>query len=522
MKGKVRGMKERKQNRRLRWITVLALIGLLVVNVGLALVPNPYVRADLTEAKTYTLTDGTKTFLQNIQEDVTLHVVYGEDRDKKFEYFLENLAEQSKTMQLEWMPFDKSSTLLDRVGVAQSDRESLASIPYCLIMESNRRLEMVDYYSLFYYENDNTTLMSFLGLSETTISYRDYQQYYYQLYQYSLQNSQYEQYLYYLSNDSTLYFQGEGVICAALEYVLAERIPTQYVITGHGEATVEGTILERLLNLYGESYVPLALTEGGSIPYDASAVLIPTPTADYSASETELLRAYLEQGGTVVLVSDDNLSAMPNLTALLASYGLSATTDIVCVEQEVSEDDGITVEKITTSQVEVKVHADHDALAGAMGESALAPVITDGNSIVFAENGDGSLLHTSLFTTSEQAFLQDKPDDRATHTLAASAENNKGARLVWFTGGGSFGLSNKDASVEDVSVFNNFCLYLTMQWSGLTYETALSLAQPSVYQSGYLESSGKAAAAFGIFSVILVPAAVIVTGVVTGYRRKKA
>ncbi len=522
MKDKVRGMKERKQNCRLHLVAVLALIGLLLANVGLILLPNRFVRLDMTKAKTYTLADESKTFLQNMTEEVTLYAIYGDERDQKFEYFLENMAEEGKTLNLEWLPFDKSSTLFDRAGVDPSDREGLKSLPYCLIMESSKRLEMVDYYSLFYYENDNTTLMSFLGLTENTMSYRDYQQYYYQLYQYSLQNSQYEQYLYALSNDSTLYFRGEGVICATLEYVLADRIPTQYVITGHGEATVEETILERLLSLYGESYIPLTLTEGGRIPYDASAVLIPTPTVDYSVWETELLRAYLEQGGTVVLVSDDKLFAMPNLTALLASYGLSATTDIICVEKEVTEDDGVTVEKIITSEVEVKVHADHDALAGAMGESSLAPVITDGNAIVFAENGDDSLIHTSLLTTSEGAFLQGKSETNASYTLAATAENNKGARLVWFTGGGSFGLSNKNAAVGDVSVFNNFCLYLTMQWSGLTYETTLTPAKASVYQSSYLESNAGTTVAFGIFGVILLPATVILTGVVIGYRRKKA
>ena len=49
-------------------------------------------------------------------------------------------------------------------------------------------------------------------------------------------------------NDSVLYFQGESVLAAAMEYVATERIPTKYVLEGHGEATMKGTVLEGLFS----------------------------------------------------------------------------------------------------------------------------------------------------------------------------------------------------------------------------------------------------------------------------------
>ncbi len=504
-------------------VLVLALV-LVAVNVGVAFVPSRFLRLDVSKSKNYTVSDSLGDYFASLEEDVTVWILENEGDDRKFVYFMEDLAASSPRLTLKKDGVKDCGDLLEKVGVKAEDLEG---VPYGVILESRHRMEFVDYYSLFYYVNSNTSLISFFqtyfdAAEDGKLSWYEYQRYYYYLYQYSLQDSRYEEYLFYLVNDSALYFQGESVIAAATEYVAAERIPVKYALTGHGEAVMEGSVLEGLFSIYGESIQSLTLTEGGSIPADAASVWIAAPERDYTVGEIQALRDYLERGGTVTVLTDEANLSMPNLMALMADYGLSASAGAVKEEITVTEDDGQTFQTVVSDEVEAVANGQHDALAATGEETSLIPVITGGNAISFGASEDSSLILTALLSTSDQAIVGDNTAEKGVRVLAAAAENNRGARLCWFTGADSYTVALSGVSSSDAAISNNFCVYLTLDWTDLEYRSALTLPEDKPYQAAPLQATASAATVFGVFTILILPLFLVGIGIIVWYRRKKA
>lgn len=506
-----------------RILSVSMALLLATLSLIAARFPIRWNRIDVTTDKTYTISDSLEGYFSSIEEEITVWILEMEGGDVKFEYFLHDLATHSPKLTLKQADAEKDAALLEKAGVTA---EEMKSIPYVLILESQYRVEVIDYYSLFYYVNDNTALLNFFqsyfdATEDGKMSWYEYQEYYYYLYQYGLQDSQYEQYLVYLVNDSVLYFQGESVLAAAMEYVAAERIPTKYVLEGHGEATMKGTVLEGLFSIYGKSIQPLTLSEAEGIPADAANVFLATPERDYTEGEVRALRDYLERGGTLTVLTDEQNLAMPNLMGLLAEYGMSASAGAVKEEIQVTEDDGETFETVISDEVEAVVNGQHDALAQTQEEKSLIPVITGGNAISFLETSDRSLILNPLLSTSEKGIVGDAVEEKGVRILAAAAENNRGARLCWFTGADSYMVALSEVSASDAAIFNNFCLYLSLDWTDFEYRSALTLPHARPYQTAPMQVKTSVATGFGVVTVLLIPLALVGIGVVIRYRRKK-
>jgi WD40 repeat protein len=83
-----------------------------------------------------------------------------------------------------------------------------------------------------------------------------------------------------------------------------------YATTGHGERSIDGFETQdfsQIITELGNSNIivqPLNLIEQGSVPEDADIVLIAGPTGQFAASEVEAIKAYLDAGGALMLLSD--------------------------------------------------------------------------------------------------------------------------------------------------------------------------------------------------------------------------
>ncbi len=114
-----------------------------------------------------------------------------------------------------------------------------------------------------------------------------------------------------------------------------------YFLTGHGEHSLEATDeagLSRLQStLIGKNYVlrTLNLLAENRIPADAQALVIAGPTQTLSAEEVDLIAQYLEQGGSLILLSESPLStgntdqADPLAAYLAANWNIGLNNDIV-------------------------------------------------------------------------------------------------------------------------------------------------------------------------------------------------
>ena len=120
----------------------------------------------------------------------------------------------------------------------------------------------------------------------------------------------------------------EQRITSALLFASTGETPIIYEITGHMQTSLAALGFAGLLER--ENYilrtVNLALTP---VPNDASGVVMINPRQDLSPLEAERLLDYLDGGGRLLVIANYLMRELPNLNAVLASYGLRFDFGIV-------------------------------------------------------------------------------------------------------------------------------------------------------------------------------------------------
>jgi ABC-type uncharacterized transport system involved in gliding motility auxiliary subunit len=112
-----------------------------------------------------------------------------------------------------------------------------------------------------------------------------------------------------------------------------------YFTSGHGEKDPTSTEREGYNGigeaLKRENYTveKVVIAQQGSVPEDASVVVVAGPKQDFFAPEVDALRKYLDKQGKLLLLLDppDTPSAapLPNLTALAHDWGMDVGNDLV-------------------------------------------------------------------------------------------------------------------------------------------------------------------------------------------------
>ena len=133
---------------------------------------------------------------------------------------------------------------------------------------------------------------------------------------------------YYTYSSKTTGFDGEGQITSAIAYVTSENLPVMYTLEGHGEQDLDSTVKEDIEKANMEIKSLNLLTEG-SVPEDASCLLIDAPKTDISENEKTALIEYLENGGKAMIFSDYTGQEMPNFDAVLENYGVNRVDGLV-------------------------------------------------------------------------------------------------------------------------------------------------------------------------------------------------
>jgi hypothetical protein len=135
-------------------------------------------------------------------------------------------------------------------------------------------------------------------------------------------------------------FQGEEKFSSSVLSVIEEKQPVVYFLAGHGEAPIRGGGAEALNEFVAElkrgnyRVESLDLFAEKAAPEDASLLVIAGPKSPFQEEEVELLRAWLNGGGRL-LVFALPLAAkgdLKGLDALLDEYNVSVRSREVAIE----------------------------------------------------------------------------------------------------------------------------------------------------------------------------------------------
>ena len=262
-------------------MTALVLSLLIVVNILAGALPANLTKLDISSSKLYSVTSNTKAVVNALEQDVTIYWVV---QSGKEDDVIDNLLA-------------KYDSLSDRIQVVKKNPDVYPTFAQQYTDETVA----------------NNSLIVVSGEKYRYVPYSDI---------YVTQGSQY-------SYSYSTSFDGEGAITSAIDYVVSTELPKLYTLEGHGEQALPESFSAQLEkeNVETESLSLLTVDE---IPEDAAALLIHAPSSDISQEEAEMLLAYVQSGGKLLVlagpVADGELT---NLYGLLSGYGITVAEGIV-------------------------------------------------------------------------------------------------------------------------------------------------------------------------------------------------
>ena len=263
-------------------VVIAAVIG---VNVLVAQLPSSATVIDTTKEKFYSITQKTKDFLKDYEEDVTIYVV-GTKGDVKESYTelpktLRKYKEANSHITVTYVNVEKNPAFL-----AEHGGEGLGV--GSLIIESGRRAKTIEASELYESELDYTTY------SQTLTGY-----------------------------------DGEGQITSALEYVASDELPIVYLLEGHDELPIGDDFTDVLEKANYETKT-LNLLQADVVPEDASALLINGVQSDLSEDDAGKIIDYINRGGMVLTTMDFlQVKDLTNYKSILSAYGVGTVDGVV-------------------------------------------------------------------------------------------------------------------------------------------------------------------------------------------------
>ena len=263
-------------------LTLVVIAVIVVINLIVGAMSAKHTMFDVSSQKLYTIGDETKSVLKNLDKDVQIYyMTSNDDEDPTITMMLENYMAESKHIKVE-----KKDPEVFPGFVSQYSDESLSV--NSLIVVCGERVKCLDYSSDIYVSTINSTT-------------------------YEATNTEYD---------------GEGQVTSAINYVTSDEDLKVYNITGHSEAEIDDDLMKQYdkLNITIED---LALLTADAIPEDAAAIIISSPTTDYSEDDVKKVEDYLNAGGDALVIANYSDDKMERFTKMLADYNIELLDGVI-------------------------------------------------------------------------------------------------------------------------------------------------------------------------------------------------
>ncbi len=451
-------------------MSVIALLILIALNVFAEALPSNLTQYDISSAQLYSLTSSTKVVVQNLEKEVKI-------------YWIVQSGEED--------------TVIERLlGVYDALSDNLEII--------KKNPDVYPTFAKQYTEDTvyNNSLIVECGDKSRYISYYD-------IYEYDTTD-------YYTTGSATQYFDGEGEITTAIDYVISDDLPQIYLLTGHGEAELSETIATSIERANMETS-EFSLLNVDEVPKDADCVIINSPTSDLSKEEAKMLSEYVANGGHLLVFAGlKEEGSLENLQTVLENYGVTTNEGIVLEgnrEYYAFQAPYICLPEIESSEIT-------DALLE--GTNYVIVSIAQGMTVSSSNNG---ATVTSLLSTSDAAFSklegyaltsyeQTEEDIAGPFSLAVSVEDGKG-KMVWVS---------SDYVIDDMYISyssgaNTDFVMNSLSWMIGESETIAIRSKSLDYT--YLTISDSQASTIKICLIGIIPLAYLLYGIDEVIRRRK-
>ena len=467
-------------------ITAVVVAIVIVVNLAVRLLPTRYTKYSTSTVGLYDISETSRGILSKVKDKISIYVV--SDPSYTDEVTREYVAKYAGlNSNISWSTVDPA---VKPGFLKEYTSESLSSQQTHLVLvnKNNGRSRVIPYTDIYYQKYTQQELL------------------YYQMYYGSVP-------------DNPTYFNIEQQLTSAVDYLTAEKLPTVYYITGHGETALDSTVT----GLIGAENIDLAelpLLTKGSVPDDADAVIINSATKDFTEDEIKALEAYTAKGGNVLMTSFYNSKLKErNLTNL---YGFAKSLGLEYKDVKVYEGGG----KFVQSPDNILPTLVDKKYSSAIGNNTYL-LMVQCNAITLAKTAPEGVTLTELLTTSVLGFAKtevteetksekEEGDEEGTFVLGAMAEktvDGKTSKLVWLA-------SPVLLDGRSLSYYSNISYFMAILTDLCEKESSVTINAKSL-QIEALTVSEASANLWGIILIAVIPLAVLVTGFVIWNRRIK-
>ena len=272
------------------WVT-LALAALMVLMVNYLASHHP-LRFDVSRARHYALTAETKSLLDHLPTDIRIVVFMSGEQElyRDVQSLLREYAYASARLRVEYVDPHRDMVRSKELALQYDLHE-----PNVIVLDAGVRRRIVPVADLADYDYTPTLAGRAKVLRR---------------------------------------FCGEQALSTALQGLLQVRKPVVYFLTGHGERQTDNfdpytgySIIARTMEKNNLEIKPLSFSSVSAVPGDGDALIIAGPTKRLTHLEVEMIKAYLNNHGRLLLLVDPGLDS--GLEEMLELWGVRLGSDRV-------------------------------------------------------------------------------------------------------------------------------------------------------------------------------------------------
>lgn len=468
-------------------ITAVVVAIVIVVNLAVRLLPSKYTKYSTSTVGLYDISDTSREILSKVKDKISIYVVCESDyTDEVIEEYVAKYAGLNSNVS--WSTVDPAV----KPGFLQEyTDESLSSqvTHLVLVNKANGRSRVIPNTDIYYQKYTQQEIL------------------YYQMY-------------YGTTPDNPTYFNIEQELTSAVDYLTAEKLPTVYYVSGHGETELDSTVTG-LIGDENIDLVELPLLTKGEVPDDADAVIINSATKDFTEDEIKALEAYTAKGGNVIMTSFYNSELKDrNLTNL---YGFAKSLGLEYKDVLVLEGSN---DKYVQAPYNILPTVADNKYSYALGSNTYLLMMYC-NALTLAETAPEGVTLTELLTTSVKSYAKaeitkdttvdkEEGDEEGKFVVGAMATktvDDETSKFVWISS--QYFLDSRYSSYcSNISYFMAILTDLCEKESSVTIN-AKSL------QIEALTVSEASANLWGIILIAVIPLIVLVCGFAVWNRRIK-
>mgnify|MGYP000915234646 CR=1 FL=1 len=452
-------------------LTVIVIAAVIVINLVAGLIP---LRIDLTRNQLYTLSEQTYDVLKNLKDDITIYYV-GEQGSVSpaIEEIVQRYADNSDRIRTDYI-----DPVRDPLTAQKYTKDGTSLSSGSIVVENGEVFRVIDQYDMYNF---------------TQSSSGDYQ-------------------------PESLAV--EQRLTSALLFVSGAEMPVAYVLEGHSETALD-TNARKQMELENFEIKDLNLLGQDKVPEDADLLIINSPQKDLSKEEEEALRTYLENQGRALFMMDVLLNDLPNFQALFNTYGIQLSHALVLEGEQGKYAGG-------NPLYLVPGYGDHDII-NPIKTNKMPLLIPGGQAINILDTKRNTLTIAPLLTTSDKAFgrkadsqessLEKLADDvPGPFNLAVAIEDsvyNLAANETYTTrmvviGNSSFLSTGYEGGSN---LFMNSLNWIFEREDSITIRPKSLAVQP-------LNIVENQVRIYGALALIIIPAAILIAGLVVWLRRR--